>query len=81
MNAPAPNRGPLHDDGPLPDLISGLMWLATSVVGVAVLALPGTPHPHLAVALVLLAIPTDLISLKSPLYRSLVSIGGGPGRN
>jgi diguanylate cyclase (GGDEF)-like protein len=53
MNAPAPNTGPLHDDGPLPDLISGLMWLATSVVGVAVLALPGTPHPHLAVELVL----------------------------
>ena len=53
MNAPARNRGPLHDDGPLPDLISGLMWLATSVVGVAVLALPGTPRPHLAVALVL----------------------------
>jgi diguanylate cyclase (GGDEF)-like protein len=53
MNPPARNRGPLHDDGPLPDLISGLMWLATAVVGVAVLALPGTPHPHLGVALVL----------------------------
>jgi diguanylate cyclase (GGDEF)-like protein len=53
MNAPARTRGPLHDDGPLPDLISGLMWLATSVAGVGVLALPGTPHPHLAVALVL----------------------------
>jgi diguanylate cyclase len=53
MNPPARNRGPLDDDGPLPDLISGLMWLATAVVGVAVLALPGTPHPHLAVALVL----------------------------
>jgi diguanylate cyclase (GGDEF)-like protein len=53
MNALARNRGPLHDDGPLPDLISGLMWLATSVVGVAVLGLPGTPHPHLAVALAL----------------------------
>jgi hypothetical protein len=50
---PARTRGPLHDDGPLPDLISGLMWLATSVVGVAVLVIPGTPHPHLAVALVL----------------------------
>ena len=53
MNPPARTRGPLHDDGPLPDLISGLMWLATSVVGVAVLAIPGTPRPHLAVALVL----------------------------
>jgi diguanylate cyclase (GGDEF)-like protein len=53
MNSPARNRGPLHDDGPLPDLVSGLMWLATAVVGVGVLALPGTPHPHLGVALVL----------------------------
>ncbi|HEY0362794.1 MAG TPA: GGDEF domain-containing protein, partial [Solirubrobacteraceae bacterium] len=53
MNPPARTRGPLHDDGPLPDFISGLMWLATAVVGVAVLAIPGTPHPHLAVALVL----------------------------
>ena len=53
MNPPAPTRGPLHDDGPLPDLISGLMWLATSAAGVAVLAIPGTPRPHLAVALVL----------------------------
>src|SRR4051794_41961643 len=53
MNPPARTRGPLHDDGPLPDFISGLMWLATAVVGVAVLAVPGTPRPHLAVALVL----------------------------
>ncbi|HSS56858.1 MAG TPA: GGDEF domain-containing protein [Solirubrobacteraceae bacterium] len=29
------------------------MWLATSAAGVAVLAIPGTPRPHLAVALVL----------------------------
>jgi hypothetical protein len=53
MNSPARNRGPIHDDGPLPDLVSGLMWLATAVVGVGVLVLPGTPHPHLGVALVL----------------------------
>src|SRR3954447_24815931 len=53
MNSPARTRGPLHDDGPLPDFISGLMWLATAVVGVALAAIPGTPRPHLAVALVL----------------------------
>ena len=53
MNPPARNHGPLADDGPLPDLISGLMWLATAVAGVAVLVIPGTPRPHLAVALVL----------------------------
>ena len=33
---PAPNRRPFDDDGPLPDLISGLMWLATAAAGVAV---------------------------------------------
>jgi diguanylate cyclase (GGDEF)-like protein len=53
MNPPARNRGPLDVDGPLPDLISGLMWLATAVVGVAVLVIPGTPRPHLAVAFTL----------------------------
>jgi diguanylate cyclase (GGDEF)-like protein len=54
MNPPV-NNGPFDDDGPLPDLISGLMWLATAVAGVAVLAIPGTPRPHLGVALVLAA--------------------------
>jgi diguanylate cyclase (GGDEF)-like protein len=53
----APQRGPLHDDGPLPDLTSGLMWLATAVAGVAVLPLPGTTHAHLpwAIGLALFA--------------------------
>ena len=40
MNPPAPNRGPLDDEGPLPDLISGLMWLATAVAGVGVSSSP-----------------------------------------
>ena len=53
MNSPARNRGPLDDEGPLPDLISGLMWLATAAAGVGVLVIPGTPRPHLAVALLL----------------------------
>jgi diguanylate cyclase (GGDEF)-like protein len=47
--------GPPHDDGPLPDLTSGLMWLATGVAGLAVLALPGNSRVHLAWALVLAA--------------------------
>ncbi len=42
-----PHRRPPADDGPLPDLISGLMWLATAVAALAVLAIPGTPSPHL----------------------------------
>jgi diguanylate cyclase (GGDEF)-like protein len=37
---------PRHD-GPLADLTSGVMWLATAAIGVAVLVLPGTPRAHL----------------------------------
>jgi diguanylate cyclase (GGDEF)-like protein len=53
MDTTAPNRRPLDDEGPLPDLISGLMWLATAAAGVGVLVIPGTPRPHLVVALLL----------------------------
>jgi diguanylate cyclase (GGDEF)-like protein len=36
-----PSEGEPYEDGPLPDLISGAMWLATGIVGLAVQALPG----------------------------------------
>jgi diguanylate cyclase (GGDEF)-like protein len=36
-----PSEGEPYEDGPLPDLISGAMWLATGSVGLAVQALPG----------------------------------------
>jgi diguanylate cyclase (GGDEF)-like protein len=36
-----PSEGEPYEDGPLPDLISGAMWIATGTVGVAVQALPG----------------------------------------
>src|SRR6185312_3848120 len=77
MNPPARTRGPLHDDGPLPDLISGLMWLATSVVGIAVLAIPGTPRPHLAIALALagFAAGWGVVSLWLGLTARTMSIG------
>src|SRR3954465_2002624 len=39
---------PPYDDGPLPDLTSGTMWLATGLAGLAVLVLPGSTHAHLA---------------------------------
>jgi diguanylate cyclase (GGDEF)-like protein len=45
---------PYHD-GPLPDLASGLMWLATGLVGLAVQPLPGTDHDHEPVVLALCA--------------------------
>jgi diguanylate cyclase (GGDEF)-like protein len=53
------NNGNQHtwvDDGPLPDLTSGWMWLVTGVAGLFMLLLPGTgEHLHLAVALILAA--------------------------
>jgi diguanylate cyclase (GGDEF)-like protein len=45
---------PRHD-GPLADLTSGVMWLATAAVGLAVLVLPGTPRAHVGWALALAA--------------------------
>ena len=43
------------DDGPLPDLTSGIMWTATGVLGAAVLWLPGSDRSHTAFALGLAA--------------------------
>jgi diguanylate cyclase (GGDEF)-like protein len=53
------------DDGPLPDLTSGIMWTATGVLGVAVLWLPGSDRGHvpLAVGLGAFAIAWGLFSL------------------
>lgn len=48
---------PLHadgnpwDDGPMPDFTSGLMWTATGLLGAGALALPGSDHRHVALAL------------------------------
>src|SRR4051812_33233694 len=39
------------DDGPLPDLTSGVMWAATGLVGAGVLVLPGSDHSHIVIAL------------------------------
>jgi len=39
------------DDGPLPDLTSGVMWAATGLLGAGVLALPGTDRSHIVMAL------------------------------
>jgi diguanylate cyclase (GGDEF)-like protein len=41
------------DDGPLPDLTSGVMWTATGILGAAVLALPGSERGHMLLALAL----------------------------
>jgi diguanylate cyclase (GGDEF)-like protein len=46
LDRPLHVDGDAYDDGALPDLTSGLMWLATGAVGLAVQALPGTDHTH-----------------------------------
>jgi diguanylate cyclase (GGDEF)-like protein len=65
--------GNVWDDGPLPDLTSGVMWTATGLFGAAVLALPGSNREHMAVALVLagFAVAWGLFSLH------LATRGGG----
>ena len=46
LNRPLHRDGDPYDDGPLPDLMSGLMWFATGVNGLVVQWLPGTALVH-----------------------------------
>jgi diguanylate cyclase (GGDEF)-like protein len=41
---------PIDDDGRLADLVSGAMWIATALIGLAVLALPGSETGHVGLA-------------------------------
>jgi diguanylate cyclase (GGDEF)-like protein len=47
LNRPLHRDGDPYDDGPLPDLTSGLMWIATGLMGAVAQALPGTTQAHL----------------------------------
>jgi diguanylate cyclase (GGDEF)-like protein len=58
LDRPLHADGDPYDDGPLPDLTSGLMWLATAAVGLAVQALPGTRHAHMGAVAALCAFAT-----------------------
>jgi diguanylate cyclase (GGDEF)-like protein len=53
-HAPRWQDDPRHD-GPLADLTSGVMWLATAVIGLVVLVLPGSVRAHLGWACALAA--------------------------
>jgi diguanylate cyclase (GGDEF)-like protein len=46
LDRPPHRDGDPYDDGPLPDLTSGLMWLATGLMGLIVQWLPGTGDRH-----------------------------------
>ena len=73
LSRPRHADGNPWDDGPLPDLTSGVMWTATGVLGAVVLALPGSDRDHMAMALVLaaFAVAWGLFSL------FMASRGGG----
>ena len=53
LSRPQHADGNPWDDGPLPDLTSGLMWSATGLLGALVLALPGSARDHTLLALTL----------------------------
>jgi diguanylate cyclase (GGDEF)-like protein len=53
LSRPQHEGGDPWDDGPLPDLISGIMWSATGLVGAGVLWLPGSDRSHATIALAL----------------------------
>jgi diguanylate cyclase (GGDEF)-like protein len=53
LERPVHADGDPYDDGALPDLTSGLMWIVTAIVGLAVQVLPGTDHSHLAWVVIL----------------------------
>jgi diguanylate cyclase (GGDEF)-like protein len=65
LSRPQHANGNPWDDGPLPDLTSGIMWTVTGVVGAAALALPGSLHDHVLLALGLagFAVAWGVISL------------------
>jgi diguanylate cyclase (GGDEF)-like protein len=62
---PIHRDGDPYDDGPLPDLTSGLMWSATAVYGLVAQWLPGTESEHvlLVYGLCLFALAWGVFSL------------------
>jgi diguanylate cyclase (GGDEF)-like protein len=72
----ARRRDELHVDGALPDIVSGLMWVLTALVALAVLPLPGTPRGHLPweIALAGFALAWGLFSLWLGVRRITMSI-------
>ena len=73
----SPRHLPTQGDGPLPDLTSGAMWLATAAAGLAALALPGADRSHLVwtLALAAFAIAWGALSLWMGITRHTMPIG------
>ena len=77
LDRPLHADGDPYDDGPLPDLTSGAMWLATAIVGIAVHALPGTDHAHMGwgIGLCAFAAGWGLISIGLGLRGLIMPLG------
>jgi diguanylate cyclase (GGDEF)-like protein len=77
LDRPLHEGGDPYDDGPLPDLVSGFMWIATAVMGLVALTLPGTDREHLSwvVALALFALGWGVISVMLGLRGKVMPIG------
>jgi diguanylate cyclase (GGDEF)-like protein len=77
LSRPQHADGDLWDDGPLPDITSGIMWGATGLFGVVVLWLPGSDREHMAVALTLaaFAIAWGVVSLVMASRGHSMSVG------
>jgi diguanylate cyclase (GGDEF)-like protein len=73
----SPRQLPTQGDGPLPDITSGAMWLATAVAGLGALALPGADRSHLVLtlALAVFALAWGGFSLWMGLTHRTMSIG------
>src|SRR6266542_2053186 len=65
LDLPLHRDGDPYDDGPLPDLTSGLMWFATGVFGLIAQWLPGTGNDHveLVFGLCLFALAWGVLSV------------------
>jgi diguanylate cyclase (GGDEF)-like protein len=77
LDRPLHEDGDPYDDGPLPDLTSGLMWLATGIVGLAVHLLPGTDGSRMGwvYALCGFACAWGVISVVLGLRRVIMPLG------
>jgi diguanylate cyclase (GGDEF)-like protein len=77
LDRPLHRNGDPYDDGPLPDLTSGLMWFATGVYGLFVQWLPGTGHGHveLVYGLCAFALAWGAISLFLGIHGWVMPIG------
>jgi diguanylate cyclase (GGDEF)-like protein len=73
----SPGQLSTQGDGPLPDLTSGAMWLATALAGLAALAMPGADRTHLAwmLALAAFAAAWGAFSLYMGVTRRTMAIG------